>query len=141
MISAKTDANLNEIIGEIRACLEKTEATSLEANLEAKESAVMHEEVPKGEAPVDNFGARKKRPRYRHLAVRRRGQPTERTQGNGGSRKKLAAAHRGMTRREGVAGAMNRDVRDKARTRLYKEPRKDGRSVRNVGRDRNATTA
>lgn len=37
-----------------------------------------------------------------HLAVMHRGQPKKRTQGNGGSWKKMAAARRGMTHHAGV---------------------------------------
>jgi hypothetical protein len=43
--------------------------------------------------------ALKKRRRDRHLAVGRRGKPKERTKGDGGSRKKLVATCRRMTRR------------------------------------------
>jgi hypothetical protein len=52
---------------------------------------------------VKPVGALKKWHRGRYLDVGRRGKPKERTQGYGGSRKKLAAGRRGMTRREGVA--------------------------------------
>jgi hypothetical protein len=106
----KMDTNLKEYIGEMRSwrketttCLKKTEATDLEANSEEKESEAVHEEVPEEEAAVETSGARKKRHRGRHLAVRCRGQPKEWTQGNGGTRKKLAVAQRGMTRRAGAA--------------------------------------
>jgi hypothetical protein len=70
-------------------CLKSKEQISLE---------VEPEEVLKEEAAVENVRALKKRNGDRHLAVRRRGQPKERTQGSGGSQKKLAAACRGMTR-------------------------------------------
>jgi hypothetical protein len=61
------------------------------------ESIAVHEEFPKEEATVETFGALKKRHRDRHLAVRGCGQPKERTQGNGGSQKKLIATCRGIT--------------------------------------------
>jgi hypothetical protein len=62
------------------------------------ESVVVREEVPEEEAAVKPFRALKKRHRDWHLAVRRRGQPKKWIQSNGGPRKKLAAACRGMTR-------------------------------------------
>jgi hypothetical protein len=77
---------------ETTACQDATEAfleskkpTSLEV-----ESKAEHDEVPKEEAAVETFGASKKRHRDRHLAIRCRSQPKKRTQGNGGSWKKLA---------------------------------------------------
>jgi hypothetical protein len=63
-----------------------------------KNAFAVHEEVHKEEAAVKLIGALKKRHGSRHLAVGRRCQPKKRTQGNGGSRKKLVAACRGMTR-------------------------------------------
>jgi hypothetical protein len=60
-------------------------------------TVAVHEEVPKEEAAVETVGALKKRYRNLLLTVRRRGQQKKRTQGNGGSRNKLAAACRGMT--------------------------------------------
>jgi hypothetical protein len=50
-------------------CLEKTEATDLEANLEEIESKAEHEEVPKEEAIVETFGALKERYGDQHQAV------------------------------------------------------------------------
>jgi hypothetical protein len=76
------------------ACVESKEPTSVEMK-----SVAVHEEVPTEEAAGKTSGALKKRYRNRHLAVRRRSQPKKWTQGNGGSRKKMAAACRGMTRR------------------------------------------
>jgi hypothetical protein len=52
---------------------------------------------------VTYFGALKKRNWDRHRAVGRREKPKERIQGKAGSRKKLAAAGRGMTPCVGVA--------------------------------------
>jgi hypothetical protein len=68
------------------------------ANPEEKESAEVHEDVPKEEASVENFGALKERHGDQYLAVGCHPQLKKRTQGNGGSRKKLAAACKGMTR-------------------------------------------
>jgi hypothetical protein len=71
---------------ETTASPEKMEATDLEENPEEKDPEEAHEEVPK-EAAVETFGARNKRHRSRHLAVRCRGQPKEWTQGNGDTRR------------------------------------------------------
>jgi hypothetical protein len=101
---AKMDANLKEIIAELRArqkemmasdeameaCLTSKELTSLEAE---------HEEVPKVEAAVETIRALKKQHGDQHLAVRHCGQPKKWRQSSGASWKKLAAACRGMTRR------------------------------------------
>jgi hypothetical protein len=53
-------------------------------------------EVPKEEAAVKIVRELKKRHGYWHIAVRHHGQLKKQTQGDGGSRKKLAAACRGM---------------------------------------------
>jgi hypothetical protein len=80
------------------------EATEAYPEMEGKEptseevkSEAVHVEVPKKEAAVKSFGALKKRHGDRHLAVGRREKPRDRTQGKGGSRKKLAVARKGMT--------------------------------------------
>jgi hypothetical protein len=80
------------------ACLGKTEATDLEAHSEETGSEAVHEDVPKEEAAVQTVGALKKRHGDRNLAVQCRRKPKKRTQSNGGSRKKFAAACRGMNR-------------------------------------------
>jgi hypothetical protein len=69
VMQEKTDVNLKEIIAEMRPwrkdmkscqeammepCLEKMEATDLEANPEEIESAAKHQEVPKEEAAVED---------------------------------------------------------------------------------------
>jgi hypothetical protein len=80
------------------ACVESTEPTSVET-----ESVVVHEVVPKEEAAVQTFRALKERYEDRYLAVEHRRQLKKRTQGDGGSRKKLTAACRRMTHRAGTA--------------------------------------
>jgi hypothetical protein len=79
---------------ETGACLESKEPTSDEI-----ESIAVHENVPKEEAAVESFGALKERYGDRHPAVGRRRQPKKRTQDDGGSRQKLAAARGRLTRR------------------------------------------
>jgi hypothetical protein len=78
------------------------EAMDFEANPEEIECEAVHEDVPKEEAAVQNARALKKWHGDWHLAVRRCSELKKLTQGNGGSRKKLAAKSRGMTHRAGV---------------------------------------
>jgi hypothetical protein len=67
------------------------------------ESEPAHQEVPKQEASVKSFGALKKRHGDWRLSVGRSKKLKERTQENGGSRREMANACRGTTRRAGVA--------------------------------------
>jgi hypothetical protein len=85
---AKIDSQLEKM----EASLGKTQATNLETNPEAMKSVAVHEEVLKEEAAVEATGALKRR----HGG--RRQKPKKRTQGNGGSRKTLTIAYRGVTR-------------------------------------------
>jgi hypothetical protein len=71
----------------------------MEAFLDSKEptpvamkSAAEHQEVPEEEVEVKTIGALEDRYGNRHLAVGRRRMPKKRTQGDGVSRQKLAAA-------------------------------------------------
>jgi hypothetical protein len=89
----KIKAMRETCLGKTEACLESMEPTSLEI-----ESGSELQEVPKEEATVKTVRALKKRHGDRHLDIKRRGQLKKRSQGNGGYRKKLAAAWRGMTR-------------------------------------------
>jgi hypothetical protein len=56
----------------MEACLEKTEATDLEANKEEIESELEHQEVPKGEAAKKTIGALEDRCVDRYLDLGRR---------------------------------------------------------------------
>jgi hypothetical protein len=76
------------------ACLEQ-----MKANPGEPQFLAVLQEVPKEEAAVDMIGALKGQPGDRHLAVGRRRQTNKRTQDNGGSRKKLAAARGRLYRR------------------------------------------
>jgi hypothetical protein len=76
------------------ACLERKESALVKI-----ESVAVHKEVPKEEAAVKTVRAQKKLYGDRHLAIGRCRQLRKWTQGDGGSRKKLAAARRGMTHR------------------------------------------
>jgi hypothetical protein len=82
----------------MKACWEGMEAhpEKMEANPEEMKSVVEHREVPK-EAAVGTIRALEDRYGDRHLAVECRRQPKKQIQGDGGSRKKLAAALRQMT--------------------------------------------
>jgi hypothetical protein len=62
-------------------------------------SEAVHDEGPKEEAAEETVRGLKEPSGERHIAVRRLGLLQKRTKVNGGSRKKLAAACRGMTRR------------------------------------------
>jgi hypothetical protein len=102
-----------------------------------KKSVAVQEEVPKEEVAVKTVRALKKRYGDWHLATGCCLQLYKQTWGNGGSRKKLATAHRGRTQ------GFTRDmvIRERARTVLQKEPRKDELLERDVGHNRNATAA
>jgi hypothetical protein len=82
----------------MEACLD-----SKEPNPEDRESEVEHRNAPTEEAAVKSSGAMKKRHRSRHLAAGGRGEPKELTRGDGGSRRKLAAACRKVSRRARMA--------------------------------------
>jgi hypothetical protein len=96
------------------------------------ESIAVHEEFPKEKAAVKNVRALKKLYGNRHLAVGRCRQLKKRVQGDGGSRKKLAAARRGMKRRAmvvrdllGTTGAPKRRSHDRRRMQQRnKRPRR-----------------
>jgi hypothetical protein len=63
-----------------------------------RESTVVHGEIPKEEATVKTVRLLKEQYGDQHLTVGRHRLLKQRTQGNGGSRKKLDATHRGITR-------------------------------------------
>jgi hypothetical protein len=71
----------------------------MEANPGELQYLAVHQEVPKEETAVEMIGALKDVPGVRHLAVGRRQQSNKRTQGDGGSRQKLAAARGRLTSR------------------------------------------
>jgi hypothetical protein len=77
--------------------LDKMDTTDFEANREESEAVTVYQEVPNEEAAVETVGALEDGYRDQHLAVGRRRQPKKRTQGDGGSRQKLAAARGGLT--------------------------------------------
>jgi hypothetical protein len=85
-------ASKEEVEAMREACLEK-----MEASPEERVSESEHEEVPKEEAIVENFGALKELHGDQHLAIRRCGQPNKWTQGSGESRKKLVTAQGRLT--------------------------------------------
>jgi hypothetical protein len=80
---------------EMKANQEVTEAypEKMEANPEEMKSEAEHQQVPKAEAEVEIIGALKEQYGDRHLAVKCRRQLRKQTQGDGGSQKKLTAAH------------------------------------------------
>jgi hypothetical protein len=69
----------------------------IKTGLEEMKSVAVHEVIPKEEAAVKPVRSLKRQHRGRHLATGHRGKLKEQAQGNDGSRKKFAAARRGMT--------------------------------------------
>jgi hypothetical protein len=97
-VMAIKKAGQGKIEAMMEACSGKSVATDLEANPEEIESESVHHEVPEEEAAVETIRVLEYRYGDRHIAVGRRRQSKKWTQGDGGSRKKLAAARRRMTR-------------------------------------------
>jgi hypothetical protein len=79
------------------------EATETEPNPGMLQSIEGHQEIPKGEAAGMPVVGPRKRRRVRNLAAERRQKRKERTRGYSGSRRKLAAACRKVSRRAKVA--------------------------------------
>jgi hypothetical protein len=125
-------------VRKMRDCLGKPEASleSKESNEIEVEFVAENPEVPKQEVAVKSFAALKKQHRDRHLAVRNREKPKERTQGKEWIPKKLAAVSRGMTRRAEMARRKGYGRQEQGKDKLYQEPRKDRRSGRDVERNR-----
>jgi hypothetical protein len=94
-------------------------ATELGANPEEKEMVAEQQEVPK-KATVKTDGALKNRHEDRHLAIGCHQKPKKQTQDNGGSRKKLAAACRRMTRCAILAWSKGQGKDNKALPRTQK---------------------
>lgn len=69
----------------------------MKAGLEETESESEPQEVSKEETAVETIGALEDQYGDRYLAVGRHRQPKKRTQGDGGSRKNLAAPRRQVT--------------------------------------------
>jgi hypothetical protein len=91
-------ANQEEVEAKMEACAvsveashEKLKATVLEANPEEIEVVKERQEVPNEETTAETIGALEDLYGDRCLAVRPRGQPKKRTQGDGGPRQKLTA--------------------------------------------------
>jgi hypothetical protein len=83
---------------EMEERLEEEEPTSVDRKPE-----VVQREVPNEDAVVKPVNGRKKRQRGKRKAARRRGEPKKLTRGDCGSRMKLAAAWRKVSRRATVA--------------------------------------
>jgi hypothetical protein len=115
----------------MEACLEKTEATDLGANPEESE----RQEVPKEEAAVVTIGALEDQYDDWHLSVEHHRQPKKRTQGDGESRKNLAAARRQMTRRAVPARRKGRSHKDPT----VEKRRRKGPECNNGIRNRSAS--
>jgi hypothetical protein len=107
----------------IMACLGKTEADTekTEPDPEMMQSTEKHQEITKGEAAVMLVGEPRKRRRVRSLAAERSQKRKERTRENRGSRRKLAAACRKVSRCARVAWHRKSVVR-KLGTRKFVDP-------------------
>jgi hypothetical protein len=108
------------------------EVTELEANPEEMESEWEHREVPKEDAVVKTVEGRKKGHRIRKQAAGRCGEPKEPTRVDCGSRRKLAAACRKMSRRVEVARRKKnifRKIRTQGNCGLQKELTAAGRRM------------
>jgi hypothetical protein len=105
----------------------------MEANPDEMKSGAEHQEVSKENATAKPVRALRKRHRGWNLVAECHSQLQERTWGNCGSRKKLAATGRKMTRHAGATRHKVHVVR-KYQTRL--DPLKDGCSGRNVNQNR-----
>jgi hypothetical protein len=100
---------------------------------------------------VKTVGTLKKQHGDWHLAIRCCGQPKKRTQGNDGSRKKLATACRRVTHHAGMIWhkghchkrptGEQRWQKSRPETVLYQKPRKDRHSGGGVRQNWNAITA
>jgi hypothetical protein len=90
----KMDTDKEPMEAEIKTGLIEVEGMDVEVNPEEKEVVAEQKEDPKEGAAVETVGALGDR----YLAVGCLQQPKKWTQGNGGSRKKLATARRRMTR-------------------------------------------
>jgi hypothetical protein len=88
----RIETDQEQIEAEIKTGLVEVEATDLKANSEEMKSVMKRPQWKVSEPLKDRYGDR-------HLAVGRRRQPKKRTQSDGGSRQKLAAACRRLTRR------------------------------------------
>jgi hypothetical protein len=106
---------LEQVIAMMKTNQEKMEATDLKGNPEGMECGSEHREVPKEDAVVKPVKGQKKRLKGRKLAAGRHGESKQLTQGDCGSRRKLAAACRKVSHRAAVAWR-KRNVFRKIRT-------------------------
>jgi hypothetical protein len=113
----------------IMTCLGKPEAKDLKVNPEEIGSDSEHREVPEEVVAVKSSGTMKKRHRDRHLAGGHCGKPKELTRGDRGSRRKLAAACRKVSRRAAVAWHSRNMVRECMRAKVERGIRR----VRTLG--------
>jgi hypothetical protein len=130
----KTNAWLEEMKAwqkETMACQEATEVCleKTQAYLESKEptpvemaSTAEHLAVSKQEAAVEKVRALEDRYGDRHLAVGHRRQPKKRTEGDGGSWQKFAAARGRLTRRNIPAPGKGRSSGTRQRQCCTKSP-------------------
>jgi hypothetical protein len=101
----QSKADVEQILAKMEERMTATQAkTDMKAGREEMMQSVgEHQEVPREEAAVIPVRGRKRRHRGRKQAAGRHGEPKELTRGDRGSRKKLAAACRKVSRRATVA--------------------------------------
>jgi N-acetylglutamate synthase-like GNAT family acetyltransferase len=87
--ASQISANQEELKAMLNACLEKMEANPGELH-----SIAVHQKLCKEEAAVETIEAMEDRYGDWHLAVGCHQEPKKGTQGDGGSQKNLATAHR-----------------------------------------------
>jgi hypothetical protein len=97
----KMKASLEEMqatVDVFKERLDKMDTKDLETNQEKLDAITEHQDVPEEEATVETTGTLEDQYGGWHLAVGSCQHPKKWTQGNGGSRKKLATAHQWMAR-------------------------------------------
>jgi hypothetical protein len=121
--------------------LNEMDTTDFEGNREKSDCKAEQQDAPKEETAGENIGALVDRYGDRHLAVGLCRQPKKRTQGDAGSRQKLAAARGRMSRRAVPASRMGHGRRGTGRDNVVRGAH-EGRKFRKRRRsNRNATTA
>jgi hypothetical protein len=92
--------------------IKKANPEKMEADSAELEAVAVHRRVPVEDVILKPVGGRKKRHGGRHVAAGRRGEPKELTRGDCGSRRKLTAACRMVSRRARVAWDRRNIVRE-----------------------------
>jgi hypothetical protein len=143
---ASMDTQLEKMEFAVEDNQEEENDTDLETNAGEMESEAGHGEVSKEEDAVQMIGTLKEQYGDRHLDVWRRRQMKKRSQGDGETRKILAAASRqtsAMQERHGHTGQTVEQGQQKnwARDNVARGISKEPTSEKRLERNRNVTTA